>query len=113
MLALILAFEIVIAASIASILLGTVMPLLVAVVTKSKASRALKFGCLLTLSVITGMLTTAIGGDGNAVISDTALVSALIAWVTGMASYYGLWKPSGVAGSVAKKTDRFGIGKEE
>lgn len=107
-----LAFEIFITAQVASILLGFGLPLLVAVVTKIKAARAIKAACLLALSIITGLVTTSVGSDGGAVISSTALISAIIAWVTGMASYYGLWKPSGVAGSVAQKTDGFGIGEE-
>ena len=94
-----------------SVLIGTVMPILVGLVTKLNSSRALKSITLLFLSAAQGAIVNATMADGAAVLSlDTVLVAGL-GWVTAVASYYGLLSPTGVSTKVNDKTANLGIGK--
>lgn len=98
-------------AATVSRLLGALVPLLVAVLTRRYATSGLKAALNLVSSVVVGSATYLVAADGgydwqgfvNASL-NTLIVSA--------ATYYGLWKPTGVAGTVAKKTESFGIGSE-
>jgi hypothetical protein len=87
-----------------SILVGTVLPILVGIVTTKVESRKLKGGLLIALSAIGGILTTAIAGDG--VITKETAVAALVSYIAATASYYGVWKPQGVAELVQTKVGR-------
>ena len=91
-----------------SILLGTVLPILVGLVTKRVADRGLKAASLAFLSAATGVLSAAQTNDG--LITKETLFFAAAAWATAVATYYGLLEPTGVAGAVQEKTQTFGIG---
>ena len=97
-------------AIVVTALIGAVLPLLIGVVTKTNLHSGLKGALLLLFSAIEGLLVTATQADGTAVLSKESIIFAIIGWVSAVATYNGLWKPSEVAGSVQTKTARFGIG---
>lgn len=78
--------------------LATVLPALVALVTKQFASAAFKGVLLAALSAATGILTT-IQANGGEFEWKTALTGFFIAFITAVVTHYGLLKPTGVTGS--------------
>lgn len=74
-----------------------VLPLLVGVVTTHVTNSGVQAVILLALTAINGFLVeyTAPHPDGYSV--GSALVLALVGFVTAVASHFGLWKPTGVA----------------
>src|SRR5689334_16385170 len=91
-----------------SILLGTVLPILVGLVTKKVADRGLKAVFLAGLSAATGVLSSAQGNGG--VVAKEVLIFGAAAWATAVATYYGLLQPTGVSETVQDKTENFGVG---
>lgn len=92
-----------------SVLGGTLIPLLVGLLTKDHAPRAVKSVGLAGLAAVAGAASTAVAGGGNIVWQDYA-VSITVTWVSAVATYYGLWEPTGVAPKVQQVTGRFGVG---
>jgi hypothetical protein len=90
-------------------LLGLLIPLLTALLTKKLASQGLKAVVTLISSVLLGSIAYLVAADGG--YDWEGFVNAFInAFLPAIAAYYGLWKPTGVAGTVANKTARFGVG---
>lgn len=89
-------------------LVGTILPILVALVTKKVASSGVKATVLALLSALTGLGTAAISNAGA--ISKEAFVNAFVAWVVGVATYYGLWSNIGVTQKVQDATPNTGVG---
>lgn len=94
--------------AVISIVLGTVMPILVGVVTKQIANRGLKASLLAFFSGASGVLAGAQTAGG--VVSRETLLYAAVAWVVAVASYYGWYKPTGVSDKVQEKTKDLGVG---
>jgi len=90
-----------------SLLIGTILPILVAAVTKWSTQSWIKATLLLGLSGVTGLLTEWIGNPQiNWVVAG---VLALQTFVIGVALHFGLWKPTGASEAVANSvgpTDR-------
>ncbi len=107
----ILAFAI--EAQTVQLILGVILPLIVGVVTKANASKSVKALVLLILSLIGTTLSGAIGDDGAAVFSQEMLSGIVQTWVVAIATYYGLWKPSGASAVINTKTADFGLGKKK
>lgn len=91
-----------------SILVGFVIPLLVGLLSRLNASRHLKAVLNFALSALAAALSGII--PDQPFYWSGFVVTFALTWATSVASYYGLLKPSGVAGSVAEKTSSFGIG---
>lgn len=91
------------------LLSGTVVPLLVGLVTKLGASKRLKSILNLILSVAAGALTWMIAAGGKFTWHEAAFAAAS-AYIASGVSYQNLWKPSGAAESVAVATATFGAG---
>lgn len=91
-----------------SILLGVVIPILVGLVTNHTASSGLKAILNAGLSILAGLLNAAFQADG--IITREAVLAAAMTWVVSIATYYGLYRPTGIAEAVQKKTAGFGIG---
>lgn len=89
------------------VLAGFMIPLLVGVLSKLEAPAALKAILNFGLSALSGLLGT--------LTQDFVLADFLLAWGTtwaiSVASYYGLWKPTGTAEVVQVKTASVGLGK--
>src|SRR5258708_35209379 len=82
---------------------GVLLPLVVGLLTRVPASRRLQSLLNALLSAVAGAVTTAIQAKGN-IVPQTYLLNIGIAWVSSIATYYGLWEPTGVAGAVKAKT---------
>lgn len=91
-----------------SILGGIVIPLLVGVLTKEHAPQWVKSVGLAGLAAVSGAAATAAVGTGT-INWQSYLVNIAETWITAVATYYGLWKPTGVAPQVASMTKRFGV----
>lgn len=90
---------------------GIVLPLLVAIVTRADAPPAVKAVVNGLLAAVAAWVATVI--PGTPIDLKSALVTIGIAWGTSIASYFGLWKPSGVTDAVASATSNFGVGKPQ
>jgi hypothetical protein len=96
-----------------SILAGVVIPILVGVITKLHASRTVKAILNFGLSATAGGVAAALAADppGSVHLREWVLNIA-VAWVVSVATYYGLWKPTGAAGAVQTATAGFGVGSD-
>jgi hypothetical protein len=95
-------------------LCGLLVPLLVGVITKRYASDGLKGVLNLLLSAVSASVGTVLAANhpGDLSIADF-FNSTVNAFVTSIITYYGFWKPTGIAGTVAEKTKGLpGFGKE-
>lgn len=88
---------------------GVLIPILVALLTKLNASRGLKAVINLGLSAIAGAVVVAIQASG-AVDVGHVVISIGTTWIVSIASYYGLTAPTGVAPAVASATAGVGVG---
>lgn len=88
------------------------IPLLTGLITKYFASSGLKAISTLTLSAAAGLVQTAIDAGGSVVLKEW-IGSAVVAWVLSLATYYGLWKPTGTAERVQRATANVGIGSSD
>ena len=103
--------QVILDAQTISFLCGIVIPLIVGVLTKINASDGLKAVVNALLSALAGALATFTQtGLTSDVDWKTLVISILSVWVVSVATYYGIWKPTGVAGTVNVKTGNFGIG---
>jgi len=96
-----------------SIIVGTLIPLLVGVVTKMRASSQVKSIANALLSAVAGALVPVINacaGDTCAVNWREVALGVGVTWIASVATYYGLWKPTGTADSVQARTAGVGIG---
>ena len=91
-----------------ALLFGAVMPMLVGVITKANASANVKAVTLLVLNAVNGVLTeyfaTPDGFDWR-----NAIVTALAALITSVATYYGFLKHNDNLG-LNRATATFGLG---
>ena len=88
---------------------GTIVPILVGILTKCRASSAVKGLVNLVLSAIAGIIATAIATGGA--LNEATVVAAFMALIASVATYFGVLKPTGVTGAVQGSTANFGIGK--
>jgi hypothetical protein len=88
---------------------GFLVPLAVGALTKIHASRGLKAVLNLVLSAIAGGLAVALTSNGDVQLS-TWIAGIAQTFIVSIASYYGLWKPTGVAPAVQQGTAQFGVG---
>lgn len=79
-------------------LVGVVLPLLVALITKSGSSARFKSLALLVLSGVGGYLTTLLASDA-AVDWKSVGVAVVTIFVTAVASFFGFTQPAKIAGS--------------
>lgn len=88
---------------------GFLLPLLVGLITKQKASSALKAVVLVGLSALSAGITTVVAGGGEVVLKQW-LISFAETWITGVATYFGLWRYT-ITPNLQSLTANFGIGK--
>jgi hypothetical protein len=86
-------------ALIIGLLVSTVLPLLVGLVTKITTHSGVRAVILAVLAAITGLLTELLASinAGEAYDLGTGIVVALIAFLTAVGMHFGLWKPVGAA----------------
>ena len=88
------------AVQIVSVLVGTLIPILTALVTRSTASPGTKAVVNLGLSAIAGFGAEFIkaAGAGESFYWQGALLTTVVTFVTSVATYYGFLKPTKLAG---------------
>jgi len=91
-------------------ILGFLIPVLTALVTKAVTSSGTKAVVTLVSSALLGATAYLVTKDGG-YDWEGFVNSFMNAFLPAIAAYYGLWKPTGVAGTVAAATRGFGIGK--
>lgn len=101
------AFELTLAPFTVSVLSSLVIPVLVALVTKSGASSKLKGSLLLVLSSVAGVIATNLDTFGGAVLSQQTIQNAGMAFATSLAMYLGFYKTLGINDKLAPN---FGLG---
>lgn len=94
---------------ILTVLVGTIIPLLTALITKANASSAVKAITTLSLTVIAAAIQELIKVNG-VVNLRTFLANFMVTWIVAIASYYGLTKHVGTPG-VAAVAPNNGLGK--
>ncbi len=85
-------------ATVVQLLLTVIMPIAVGLVTTKTTSSAIKAWLLAGLTLATSLLTelgSSLAGD-TAFDLGIALLAAIPAFAISVATYYGLWKPTGV-----------------
>lgn len=85
-------------AAIVQLILTVVMPIAVGLVTTRTTSGAIKAWLLAAFTLVTSMLTELADALANATPFDVgvALLATIPMFAISVATYYGLWKPTGV-----------------
>lgn len=91
-------------------LISFLIPLGVGLITKAAAPSWVKSVVMIALATANGVIVNATVADGSAVISQEAVFTAILSFVTAAASYHSLLKPVGAAPKVQEKTANIGIG---
>jgi len=79
---------------VVTMILGTLIPALVALVTKASTAAWLKKVLTLALSAVAGLVTVGMIDGGGSVISVDSLKSAFLAFLAAIGSYFGLVRNS-------------------
>jgi hypothetical protein len=89
-------------ALILGLLVSTILPLLVGLVTTRVVAGGVKALLLAALSAITGLLTELLASvnAGTTYDAGTGLVLALTSFLIAVGLHYGLWKPTGASNAV-------------
>lgn len=93
-----------------TIILSVIIPIATGLLTKAHAHPLLKGAVSLTLAAATGLVSTAVGSGGGAVISQEALRMAALAWVIQLATYLGIYQPAGLNDHLSPGT---GLGADQ
>lgn len=93
-----------------SLVVGIVIPLFVGLLSKAHASSGLKAIVNAGLSAIAGALSAFASTGFSSTDAKTLITAIVTTWVVSIATYYGVYKPTGVSSSVLAKTGNFGLG---
>lgn len=96
-------------ATLTSLIIATLLPLVVGVITKASAPSWVRVVALIVLNAIGGAIAVSITDDGAAVVSKETMINTLQMVVQSIAVYYGVWKPT-VSAKLNEATKTFGIG---
>lgn len=99
---------VVISAPWLTLILGAIIPFLTGLVTKKMASSAVKSVCTAVLSTAAGIFGAAqLEGSLNL---ELAIVNILVAFITAISLYYGLYRPTTAAAKVQNIAPEVGLG---
>lgn len=86
-------------ALILGLVVSTILPLLVGLVTKTVTSPSVKAVLLAALAAVTGLGTELLASINAGTTYDlgTGLVLALTSFVVAVGLHYGIWKPTGTS----------------
>lgn len=91
-------------------IVGSLMPLLTALLTKVNASSAVKGTLNLVLSIIGGVVSAFVtAGDAGLTVLQIG-TAAIAAYLASQVAYSGLWKPTGATGAIADSSKGIGLG---
>lgn len=92
-------------------LFGLFVPLVVALITKRFASDGVKGVANVVLSSVAGAVALVLGANPGDHLSVGDFFNSMInSFIVSITSYYALWRATGVTGTLAVKTQDFGIG---
>lgn len=80
-------------ATLVTFIVSLFIPLAVGLITKSTASTTIKQIVLIVLNAINALVTTAVVGDGSAIITKEAATLFVLSLGISIASYLGIYKP--------------------
>lgn len=86
-------------------ILGSLIPLVNGLVTKLTTSSAVKAIVTIVLSGIAGLVNVSLTDGGGAVISQSALKSAILTLIVAIAMYAGVWKPLALTSSPVTRVE--------
>lgn len=89
--------------------LGSLVPLVVAILTKANASSGIKAVANVVLSIVAAVCTDLIAQGGKASVIQVLTV-AIAAYVASGVTYTHFWKPTGIAPALQTSTAEFGVG---
>lgn len=89
------------------LLVASLLPLAVGVVTQKVSDSRVKALALAVLAAVTGIVTSLI--DNSGALTQAALQTGIETFAVAVVSYYGFLKPTGLAGAVQEKTKDVGI----
>lgn len=95
--------------TVVTFVLGSLVPLVVALATKLNASSSLKAAVNVVLSIIVGVGGYLLANDGETTLLALA-GAAITAYLASGVTYQNLWKPTGTAPEIQLKTRNVGIG---
>ena len=81
---------------VVTMILGTIIPALIAIVTKASTAAWVKKVLTLILSAVAGLLTVGLTDGGGAVVSVDTVKSAFLAFLSALGVYFGLLRNSTV-----------------
>lgn len=84
---------------IVSSILGTLIPLVTGLLTKITTPAWVKAVITAALSAVAGLINVSLVDNGGAVVSQSAVVSAVLTFVVAVTTYRGFWKPLSVTSS--------------
>lgn len=87
--------------SVLTLIIGTVLPIVVGLVTTRVTSGAVKAWLLAALTLVTTVLQAMLLASQSGIAFDLGaiLIAAVQQFIVSVAIYYGLWKPTGIAGA--------------
>ena len=94
-----------------AIIVGVLLPLATAFLTKVGASGRLKALVNLLLCGVTGVVAVLTTNAGHTVTVREFVLAIGTAFISAIAAHYGLWKPTGASPAVQAATPNFGLGK--
>lgn len=94
---------------VVSTILGTLIPILTGLLTKLTTPAWVKTVLTLLLSAVAGLINVSLVDGGGAVISQSAVISAVLTFVVAVATYVGIWRPTGVTSSLVTHVDTNGV----
>lgn len=84
-----------------ALLVGFVLPLVISALEQSTWSNGIRSAVAFVVCVIAGGITAWIAGDFD---TNDIVTAALIVLTTALATYKGLWKPTGIAPKIEAAT---------
>ncbi len=99
---------VVIAAPWLTLILGAIIPFLTGLITKKMASSAVKSVCTAVLSTAAGIFSAA-QVEGSLKL-ETSIVNILVAFITAISLYYGIYRPTTATEKVQNVAPNIGIG---
>lgn len=107
-----MSFAVLVSVGSVTLVIAVLVPLLTALTTKLFADARIKALVNLALSAVVAVLGSLAAVDGFVDLNPRlVLVNFFAAWGTSVVSYYGLWRPTGVADRVGEATENFGLGQ--
>lgn len=93
--------------TVLQLLVATILPLFVGLVTTKVADPGVKAVGLAVLAALVAIASAALESGG--VVASETIIEGFQNFVVAVATYYGVWKPTQVAGKVQDRTADIGL----